>query len=275
MIGDSSDLAPLLTAVASSEGQLRLGLGKILEWDSETLENKVSVHGTVFTNRPVLAGAAALTYQADDHVMMIGFDPGGQGGATNWGVLGRFITPGTEAGRQQVDFLRARIGREVARSVLGEAIKFANVFGSETLADTNSGNDYTDLGSPAEENPVITDINISKAGLALVIFGAQIRVDTHTTDAQIVEGRMSIEVSGATSISPGTGIRALEVGHTSQTIDTSDNNEETNASAATAVMLTLNEGAHKIAGKYAALVTDNPTQARVTFNNRFLIVIPF
>lgn len=174
-------------------------------------------------------------------------------------------------------FIRDDILRPLVRTIFGEGVFGDTVFGTDPLADTDSGNTWVDLD---QVGPTVSGVEVSEAGRALVFHGARFRNLLHSDDAQIVRGRMSFEITGATERDPAVlDTRVAELGGVVQTVDTDAITTEHDGSAMTVSLIgentSLNPGEHTFQAKYAAIVAPNTTEERVEIGNRFLIVIPF
>lgn len=174
-------------------------------------------------------------------------------------------------------FIRDDILGPLVRLIFGEGVFGATVFNTDPLGDTSSGNNFVDLATPG---PTISDVEVSETGRALVFHGARIRNLLHSTDAQIVRGRMSFEITGATERDPASlDTRVAELGGLVQTVSPDAVTTEHEGSVMTVSLIgesfPLNPGEHDFTAKYAALVAPSSGGQRVEIGNRFLTVIPF
>lgn len=92
----SSDLTSVL--VNNKKGTVKYGQGVIISWDPTNLNNIIEWDGATLVNLPVLAGlASASGFKSGQSVGLLGWDPTGKGGSTQWWVLGRIVVPGETA----------------------------------------------------------------------------------------------------------------------------------------------------------------------------------
>jgi len=263
----SDDLAQLFAA--PQREHTGYGQGIIVTWNPETFENTISYRGSTLTNLPVMDRIGALTYKPGDVVLLMRWTPSGGGMSSYW-IAGSPVIPGAGRAEQAIASLRTDLARQVALSVFGEAIHVDTNDGLVSIGDQNSGNNWIDL--PGSPGPTVSNVEISESGRAWVFMTAQMEVQTHTTDAQIVLAAMSYEISGATSRAPSL-LRALELQHTGQTIGDNDTNAVLATMTRAHVATGLNPGVHTFRAKYTALVAGSGQ--RVSFSQRELQVIPF
>lgn len=226
----------------------RVEQGKLLTWNPDTFESTVLWRGAVLTNLPVLAGPAALSFAPGQQVAVVGGSPGG--GAGSWAILGQWITPGTTAAEQAIDFMKGELGRAVAADVAAARVHTDRDDAQATVQPT--GIKDPDIGNPG---PSVT-FTVFDSGKALVELGTQIIPDTVGTGQN--EGRMYVEITGATTVSPSVprSVGLREDGLWA-------------FSASRRIELDLNPGEHVATAKYSATGVD------MLFTNRTVVVEAF
>jgi hypothetical protein len=245
----TDDLAPLLVSQAAP--CVRYGLGEIIAWNPDTFENTILWNGIPLTNLRLLGGTDALSYVPGNVLMLMGIDASGAAGFTQWIILGRLFTPGSDNADELVAFMRGTLAREISAEVFADRIHPAYDGGnaqrtSETFGDPTNG---------AAAGPSVTDIDIV-TGSALIMISAGIEFSTSNNAADAaprIAGVIGVEISGATSIAPNE-----EVGVSAQSIKSRSGGAITlvdgivNATTVAAVYLQtgLNPGLHNFSLKY-------------------------
>ncbi|GAB3224093.1 hypothetical protein GCM10027447_12340 [Glycomyces halotolerans] len=238
----SDDLAPFM--VPDDSPGVRYGQGKIISWNAETFANVIEWNGQKLQDLDVLAGVDALSWAPGMFVSLKGVDASGSRGVTQWVIEGRIIRPGSGSAEEIISFMRGSLARQISAEILGDR------FDADYMPE-NATRTLTTYGDPdgIDPGPVVADMEISEAGLAVVwlsaMGGAQI---SGSGDFQ-QGGWMSVEVSGATS-RPADDDRASFIdvfgGSTSGGFGI-------NSTPGRAVVIEgLNEGAHTFTAKYRA-----------------------
>lgn len=180
-----------------------IGQAVIREWDPDTFESVVEYDGLMLENLPVGSGLEALTYRSGDVVLIEGAFPGGRKGELGLGsyfIARRIITPGTGAAEQAIAFMQTSLAKSLSAQIFAERIHVADGWG---LGATSNSITWSD-GGLGNDNPVLTNIEITDAGFALVIVtGEQIIDNVHATVPDGLMGaQMSVQITGATTVSP-------------------------------------------------------------------------
>jgi hypothetical protein len=183
----TDDLATLL--VPRQQEHTGYGQGIIRGWNPETFENQVEFRGAILTNLPVMSGTEALTYQPGDVVLLMRWTPTG-GGLSSYWIAGRPIVPGGGRAKQVVSWMRGSLASAISAEVLADRVQSISDGGIGTRNDIA----YGDL-SGADVGPVVTDVEISEAGAAIVFVSAECIVNISAGRT----GFMSYDVSGPTS----------------------------------------------------------------------------
>jgi hypothetical protein len=267
----TDDIAPLI--VPTGTAGTRYGLGEIIAWNPDTFENTILWNGLRLTNVRLLGGTDALSYAPGQTLMLMGIDSSGDAAFTQWIILGRLFTPGTDNAEAIVDFMRGSLAREISAEVFADRIHPAYDGAnaqrtSETFGDPTNG---------AAAGPSVTGIDIV-TGSALIMISAGIEFSTSNNAANAtprVAGVVGVEISGATSIAPNE-----EVGVSAQSIKSRSGAAITlvdgivNATTVTAVYLQtgLNPGLHNFSLKYRKWAAGSDF---VNVDQRSLTVIAF
>lgn len=238
----TDDLAPLL--VSQTTAGTRYGLGEIIAWNPDTFENTILWNGVQLSNLRLLGGTDALSYTPGNVLMLMGIDASGAAGFTQWIILGRLFTPGTDNTESLIDFLRGSLAREISAEIFAERIDYDFNVDYGTRTSTT----YGDL-TGTEVGPSVVDFEVSEAGVAIVqISAANQRILFGTSaDPTHYSGLTSFEVTGATSVTAD-DTRSIR--------STVDGTPETNQFSgidtnSTQVVLTgLNPGLHTATMKY-------------------------
>lgn len=230
------------------------GQGVLAAWNPTTFENTVYFHGAVLENLPVMAGPDALAFRAGDVVGIMYWSP--QGGSGQYWILPRIIVPGSDAAQQAIASMQTDIGRRVSSAVLADRIHSAQA-GGQTLTSSTS------FGDGSSGGPVISDVEITEAGLALVFVGCLIDVGPRAGGQ--IGGYMSFEVSGATSVAPSV-LTAVNIGGS---VDGASHRVGGRFMAAEWVP--LNPGVHTFTARYASQVGGEDAR----FSRRTMIVVAF
>lgn len=214
--------------------------GVLLAWDTDTFENTVQVRGSELTNLNVSASSVeAITWRPGDVVILDRWKPSGSGTAVYW-IAGRVLTPGQGRAEESIAFMRTALAEQISVDILADRVKSADGGGGSVDSSSFSDGD----GGPG---PIVPDVEI-RSGSALVLVGMVaanlIREDSGTV-------RMSVEVSGATSIGAGwanglpeavLGNQLLSGAHVAGHPPTS--------TPFSARRVSLNNGTHTFTGKY-------------------------
>lgn len=234
------------------------GQGVLASWNPTTFENTVYFHGAVLENLPVMAGPDALAFRAGDVVGIMYWSP--QGGSGQYWILPRIIVPGSDAAQQAIASMQTDIGRRVSAAVLADRIHSAQASG-QTLTSSSS------FGDGSSGGPVISDVEITEAGKALVIISATL--DSNPMNLSSMGGaQMSFEVSGATNLPP-TMLRGLGLMQGVEVVS-STGSHRTGGTLAAVEVVELNPGTHTFTAKYASVGGQE-----VVFSGRSLTVIAF
>lgn len=239
-----------MSRVATLDGAgFRYGQGKLITWNSTTFENVVLWNGAKRTNVTILAGPAALSFTPGQNVAMVGWSP--SGGASSWGILGHWVTPGSGAAEAQVDFMRTSLAKATSAEVFADRVHNDNVTTGVPLEGTTSVafTDLTTLG------PTVSGVDITAAGKALVTLSAALVPGVN--DGAV----MSFEVTGATARSATVdSALILERGP-----------DFVGATVAAVLPVTsLNAGVHQFRAKYRSEFGE-----RAEFDRRGLTVMAF
>ena len=262
----TSDLTPLLTQAPAGEG-VRFGQGKLLAWNPTTLENQVDWRGTVLTNLPVLNIPAASAFQPGQKVALLGWAPGG--GASSWAILGSWVTPGTDAAEQAVAFMQTTLAKQLAAQIFAERIHVADGWGFQAQTDSITWSD----GGLGANNPTLTDIEITDAGFALVaVTGQELIENVHTvTPGGLMGAQMSVQISGATTVSPDSFGGGANLEHRHQISSAPSGDWLSIVSATMLVPQVLNPGLNTFEARYISTFGGN----EVFISNPSIVVIAF
>src|SRR5690554_1845581 len=220
------------------------GQGVIEAWNPDTFENVIQYRGSQHENLPVASGVEALTYQPGDVVMLSRWQPTG-GGATTLriGAGGRVIVPGTGAAEKVIAFMQSSLAKSLSAQIFADRIHTAIVTGigsrdSETFGDLDD-----------QSGPTVSNVEVV-SGKAIVLVSARIQATHFMSSATNDGGYVSVEVSGATSLSP----RAFGDLRLSVHDLTSDGGVWGRA-IGSRVVEGLNPGLHTLTLKYAKLLS--------------------
>ncbi|WIY05467.1 hypothetical protein QRX60_17050 [Amycolatopsis mongoliensis] len=145
-------------------GDLAHYQGQIVSWDEASGLNSVRVNGAIVSNLRVIRGGIGLAYQPGDTVLI-------EKRMSQWYILGNVGAPGAGAANQ---------------------IQSALVAASEATGSTS----FTDL---ATVGPSVT-VYIGSSRRALVLVSAYIVATGTASSGTALGGRMSPQVSGASTI---------------------------------------------------------------------------
>lgn len=221
--------------------------GSIVFFNSLTLENIINVGGTHVFNLPLLGVAEYSTMVAGATVGLLQIRS--DNGTTSYAIMGRFVSPGTQAA---IDSLNALNDRMYAADNLGG-----------TIGSTNSTT-YVDFG----QGPVVSGIRIGPSGRALVILGCNI--NSGTTEGS-TGGEMTVAISGATTRGASSDYayraQAAIFGNTPSTVtvDTTFNDRACMVS----IVHGLTPGVHAFTAWYAA----DSSSSTVTFSDPVVAVL--
>lgn len=241
---------------------VKYGQGRIVGWNPDTFQNTIEWRGSTFTDLPVLSGSEALTYEQDDQVILLGFTPGD--GASTWFILGRAVLPGSDAAARAISFLQTSLAKSISQQVFASQIFTGD--DASTVTTTDSG--YQDLGGP-----IVADVEIGATGRALVFLSAVVSGSDTASVAggfAAVGGRMSFEVTGATSQSPSNP-RSVAVLNQSQVAGQTATIVIGSRIGTSVVVDGLTPGMHSFRALYARLFVDT----NVSFADRVIAVIAF
>jgi len=257
-----SELDDLARLIGPSPGEdIRLVQGVIKSWDPDTFENEVDVDGVIRRNLRVGSGIEALTYQPGDVVLVQQWFPGGRKGelgvGTSW-IVGRILTPGTDAAEKAVAFMRTTLATSLSAQIFADRIHTAIVAGTGNR-DSETFGDLDDQSGPTVSNVEVV------SGKAIVLVSARIQATHFMSSATNDGGYVSVEVSGATSLSP----RAFGDLRLSVHDLTSDGGVWVRATGSR-VVEGLNPGLHTFTLKYAKLLSSSRS---LGVSERELIVI--
>ena len=240
------DLARLLVPPPGEDVIIRDAT--IRQWNPTTFENVVEYEGIRLRNVDVGAGAAieALTYQPGDLVQLeLRFSGGRKGelGIGDVAIRGRRITPGTGAAEKAVAFMQSSLAKSLSAQIFADRIHTAIVTGigsrdSETFGDLDD-----------QSGPTVSNVEVV-SGKAIVLVSARIQATHFMSSATNDGGYVSVEVSGATSLSP----RAFGDLRLSVHDLTSDGGVWVRA-IGSRVVEGLNPGLHTFTLKYAKLLS--------------------
>src|SRR5690554_1303503 len=244
---------------------LRYMQGTVVAWDPDTAENVVRIRGTDHTNVPLIdLGIGQRSIQAGDQVAIMSWSP--NGGTAAYFIMGRLVVPGTTAAARSADalstmasdvtqqLLTSPAGQDLAAFVIGQRMRSADVFTPGTRNNTSYGN-LTGGGT----GPVVPDVPISEAGIAIVALTAQVQVQDNAGRS----GYMSVEVSGASSVAANDGWAMIaDIGGTTGGQNISPR------TTAIHRFTGLNPGNHTFTGRYRTLTTGG----NVTWLNRNVTV---
>ncbi|MFI5607783.1 hypothetical protein [Amycolatopsis sp. NPDC051903] len=172
-------IAALITqGLAQPSGANDTGLytGVVKSWDDLTGSNAVEVNGVVLSNLRVIQTGIGTSYQVNDSVMV-------ERKGTQYFIMGKITAPGSTFSNQIVS---------------------AEVDVDENCTSTS----YADL---ATFGPQAT-VNIGSSRRALVLLSASFSVLSPAGNTTYAGGRMSFQVSGASSIAPNYNIFGAVVG---------------------------------------------------------------
>lgn len=164
-----ADLTHLFTVKPSGPGEpMRYRQGLILQWNPATLENTVLVGDAELVDLPVIGVAEVTSYRPGVVVALVVV-------GSTWGILGRFVLPGTQDATDAITQLSARTGSQTINT-----------------QETRSLNSFGDL---ATVGPSVT-VDIGPSGRALLLLSAKAGWSIVGADV-FMGGFMSAEVSGA------------------------------------------------------------------------------
>lgn len=168
------DLPSMLDQTPPSAAQdLRYRQGVILTFDPVTLANTVAVGGAVMTDLPLLGVGEAMLLVPGAVVGLITI--GNLGGGQGLAILGRLVSPNTDAAAEAVSLLSSR-----------------TQVGYDTNAVSTTSATYVDLGGPTVSGVV------GPSGRVLVFTGALITGISEINGAFIADtARMAVALSGA------------------------------------------------------------------------------
>lgn len=177
-------LADLFAPAPAGQSQaMTYRQGRIVTFNPVTLENTVSVGGSVLVNLPLLGVAEAASFVAGSIVGLACVR--GDGGET-WAIIGRFVTPNTADATDAI----TQVGQSI-------------VTGFTAATESTTSVPFTDL---ATVGPVAT-LNIRASGKVLIFLGATISVGgggAGPAAGSIWGGFMNFAASGANIIAAGT-----------------------------------------------------------------------
>lgn len=187
---------------------VRYGQGKILSWDPDTFAHRIEWNGVVLEDLPVLAGPAALSFTPGQSIGLLGFDPTGKRGITQWWVLSNLVLPGADNAAQAVAFMASGL----AQSVIAQSVHTDQVATLESLsgsAGTDTG--YTDLTTAG---PSVTFT--TRTGKWLLLLVAEVETSGDKTAARmgyVASGAQTIAAANARSslvnyAAPGGGVQS-------------------------------------------------------------------
>lgn len=206
--------------------------GQIITWDESTGVNSVMINGAPVSNLRVLQSGIGLQYQPADVVLV-------EKRMSQWYILGKVAAPGAGAANQ---------------------IKSAEVLAYETTGSTS----YTDL---ATVGPQVT-VTIGSSRRCLVMFAANFSY-AGTASNTYIGGRMSFDVTGASSIAAG-GTEAVSalLAQTSPAVGLS---QTTTREKLLTAADGLNAGVNTFTTRYVSQIS-SPVMG---FKQRIITVIPF
>lgn len=171
MAYSADDLTPLLARPTEQRGGLDFGQGVITSYDPLTAANTVAYRGAALSNLPVLNGSEAVLLTPGAVVGILRSN-------RSYFILGRITVPNTPEAATALDMVRIY---------------------TDTVAnlDATTSPTYVDLATPG---PIVSNVLVGKSGRALAFITAH--MSSGFAGASSGGGEISIEVSGATSISP-------------------------------------------------------------------------
>lgn len=159
--------------------------GVVVEFDPNTLANKVDVGGTVLDDLPLL-GVGEARLLVPGSVVGIQSATSARGAAT-WAITGRLVFPNTPDAGQATSLLNSQV---ISASVAAE--------------ESASSLLYDDLATVGPE----VEVNVGASGRLLVLITTQINwIDTDTTTAE--GGFATIEMSEGNTMDPVTAEEKL------------------------------------------------------------------
>jgi hypothetical protein len=174
----SDDLAPLFDPRPDRPSQdVRFRQGVILTFDRNTLENTVSVGGSVLSNLPLLGVGEVTTLVAGS---VVGIMAVGEA-AKSMFITGRIVTPNTDDATDAVSLLNSQIASD-------------QVFANENCASTT----FTDLTTVG---PRVT-VNVGPNGRLLIIATAQLGWSTTAAGTIQMRGDLGVDLTGANVHAP-------------------------------------------------------------------------
>lgn len=210
--------------------------GEIVSWDEASAVNAVKVNGAIVSNLRVIRGGIGLAYQPGDTVLI-------EKRMSQWYILGNVGAPGAGA---------------------------ANQIKSQTVATSQSTNStsYGDLGTVG---PTVT-IYIGSSRRCLLLFSANVvsLANAGTPTLIYIGGTAAVQVSGASTLAPGTPYCGGQVWYATASAPTGFQMVSSQVALLTAAD-GLNQGSNTFTLKYRAIAA-NPG---ATFIDRNLTVIPF
>lgn len=262
----TDDLAPLLAGKRMArEGH---GQGVLKSWDPDTFENVVDYNGTELRNLPVRSAVEALTFKPGQTVNLKIWSP--SGGSAVVQIDGQTIVPGAGAAEQAIAWMTTTLAEALAAQIFADRISF----GSVPSFQSTTSQTYTDLSTVG---PTIDDIQVSDAGVMIVMVSAQADATIDTSTGQLNEFTyMSYDIDDA----DGVTVRAANdadalVGGFSADPSSGSIAAGVFANATKVVPETgLSAGEYSITAKYKVLETLGGSPS-ATFGDRTLTVIAF
>lgn len=254
----SDDLASVL--VAPDREWSGYGQGILRSFNAETFANTVEYRGALLHDLPVLPGLDALGWVAGDIVLLMKWKPAGGRGVASYWIAGNPVIPGTGTGEKKVAVLRSNVASQIAREVIAAGIKPVAAAGAVTADHTN----YQDK----TDGPVVEDVEIGPAGLALVGVGCNMAISAIPSDGPRT-GYMAYRVSGATTV-VASDADAYQLGFGDG--DTGNISSMQLRTMAWSVQSGLSEGLHTFTAQYR---TGAAYPTPVPFDNRIMIVMGF
>jgi hypothetical protein len=267
----TADFASML--VQSHSAGVRFGLGEIVSWNPDTFENIIQCDGINVPNLQLIGGTDALSYAPGQSLILLRFDTSGDAAFTQWIILGRLFTPGTDNAAALIDFLRGSLARAISAEIFVDRIHPAY---DPAIAQRTSL-DWGDPTNGADPGPTVTGVDIV-TGSALIIVSVNIEFSTANDAASSnprVGGAIGVEISGATSVAPDeeTGVSAVSnKSRSGGAVTTVDG--IVNATTATGVYLQtgLSPGLHDFTVKYRKFSSGSDY---VNVDQRSITVIAF